>query len=125
MEVTGSTHDEYARKYPEFCYRTQIIRPLTPFSIDPDRLNFMNEYPRYTGIGEQNLETKDLADFRLVIGTPDDKHNGLSPVRVWLRPNKYTLAKAERLVVEFYAAFAHLHLDALKQTALAMAFRSP
>ena len=71
---------------------------MDAWNIDPDRLHPANEYPRFVSPpSAPNTRHVDLADYVVKIG--DNSSNGMSRVQLWMRPNEYTTAKAEKLVL--------------------------
>lgn len=122
MYVTGTVQGEAARSYPDFCYRHPIMEPLTLHSVDPDRVNPMHEYPRWSSKpgDHSTMRTVDLAKYRITIGSIGDY--GMAQVDVWMVPCEYTIAKAEKRVCGFRVANPMLFRDHYIDEAMKMAF---
>lgn len=105
MEFNGHIQGAAARKHTGFSYRVPILSDVTMRQLDPERLNYADEYPRSVNPPSgPALQTKDVADFAVTIGAAGQ--DNMSAVQVWLRPNEYTAAKAKLLVCEFQATNA-------------------
>lgn len=107
MKISGTVQGEYASYYPDFSYKKPINMDLNVHSVDPDRLNFMNEFPRWTKIYPPNINYVNLADYEIVVGPVN--YNGLSYILLTMVPNEYTYAKTKREVCGFWASNANLH----------------
>ncbi len=105
MEFKGHIEGNTTKRYPDFSYRVPIFAPISVRQLDPERLNYMDEYPRSVNPPEKLiLREKTVIDFVVRIGKR--RVDGLSPVQVWLKPNKYTQSKAELMVFEYLVANA-------------------
>lgn len=121
MEFIGTVQGEAAKRYAGFTYRKPVLAPVDAWNIDPDRLHPANEYPRFVSPpSAPNTRHVDLADYVVKIG--DNSSNGMSRVQLWMRPNEYTTAKAEKLVLEFDASNAFTLRRVYHDEALRRAF---
>ena len=122
MEFTGHVQGVAARRYAGFSYRVPVFAEVTMRQLDPERLNYADEYPRSVNPpSNPNLQTKDVADFVVKIGGAD--LDGMCSVQVWLKPNQYTQAKAPIQLCEFHAANALTLRHEYCDEALRRAFR--
>ena len=120
MQVTGYVTGDRANKYIEYSYRVPIQEDLTVYSIYPNRLNFMNEYPRDTAIYLGN-KTETIANFKITFhGVSHDDYMGLIDLK--MIPNRYTVAKKEKTVASFKALNGDLHFNKYKQEIFDLAF---
>jgi hypothetical protein len=92
MQFNGTVQGEAARKFPGFTYR----HPVKPMAMgirdmDPNRVYYDQEYPRYTKISQPNLQIVELANYSVRFSPRDD--DGWTTISVWLKPNKFTQEK--------------------------------
>ncbi len=105
MEYPGTVQGEAARLYAGYTYRKPVMARVDIWQLDPERLHPAHEYPRSVNPPSQpNTKTVDLADYVVRIGASGS--DGMSPVQVWMQPNKYTAACKPLLVCEFQVAHA-------------------
>lgn len=121
MEYPGTVRDAAARKYAGFTYRKPITATVDIWQLDPERLHQAHEYPRSVNPpSEPNLPSVELADYVVEIGAPDS--GGLSPLQLWMKPNKHTAARVPLLVCEFSVANAFTLRHQYRDEALRRAF---
>jgi hypothetical protein len=97
MYARGSVQGAAARRFPDYCYRKPVMRPLSPHGIDPNRLCADSEFPRDTAIYLPALEAVDLCDYEFTLGPTG--HDGLAEATVYLVPNEYSQSKERRAVL--------------------------
>jgi len=119
MEFVGKVQGEYARRFPEFCYRRPVMRPLEP---EHPPLSVLSEYPRFIRpvAAHAHIPVLELADYTVIVGEMDD--SCMSVVQLWMKPNGYTLAKAPRIKCEFKASHAFTMRHKLHDLALSRVF---
>jgi hypothetical protein len=105
MEFTGHVQGAAARRYAGFAYRVHVLTEVSMRQLDPERLNYADEYPRSVNPPSQpNTQAIELADYVVRFGGMGN--DGMSPVQVWMQPNEYTAARKPLLVCEFQVAHA-------------------
>ena len=105
MVFRGTVIGQAARKYPGFTYRKPVPAKIDIWQLDPERAHPAHEFPRSVNPPSQpNTQASDLADYTVSIGAAGA--DGLSPVRVSMRPNQYTGATKPLTVLEFHVANA-------------------
>lgn len=124
MEFSGTLRGAPARKYSGYGYRRPVQLPVDIWSLDPERLHPAHEYPRSVNPpSAPTLPTVDLVDYVVKIGA--QKHDGMSPVQVWVKPNEYTFARKPLLVCEFHVSNAFTLRHEYCDEALVRAFGTP
>jgi hypothetical protein len=113
MYTTGKVTGAAARKYPGYCWREPVYRPLTLRDVDPNRLDPLHEYPRDTALYLPDTATVDLCAYEFRIGATE--LDGLAPATLTLLPGQYTQAKDKSVVwrarVSLGGAFWRRYLD--------------
>jgi hypothetical protein len=107
MILTGTLQGQYARRFPDFCYRKVIIEKVTPQSFDPYRLNWMNEFPRWSSpITPQNMQYDEFVDYSIV--SELDYISGMQEVTMNLLPSQYRSSKKS---VTIYKILVHYSIQ--------------
>lgn len=100
MKYKGTVHGKAALKYPDFVYVVPVKQHVDIWSLDPERFNAHDPYPRSTNPpGLIPLQTQELVDYE--VKSSSIENNGKCNIQVWLLPNEYTLSNNTRLVFEF------------------------
>lgn len=121
MDFRGTVQGAAARRYAGFTYLKPVLAHVDIWQLDPERLHPAHEYPRSVNPPSQpNTQIVELADYLVRVGATGD--NGMSPVQVWMLPNKYTAAKTQLLVLEFKVAHALTLRHEYRDEALTRAF---
>lgn len=121
MEFKGTVQGSSARRFAGFTYRKPILPRVDIFQLDPERLHPANEYPRSVNPPSQpDTQVVDLADYTVRIGSSGG--DGLSPLQVWMQPNKYTQARAPMLVSEVKVANANIMAHEYRDESLRRVF---
>ena len=121
MTITGYVIGDRANKYPSHSYRVPILEELTVHSIDPNRINFMNEFPRDTAM-YPSARTETRLNIKIVFNSPDPNDNNLELIELWLIPNKYTESKEKQVAVSFKAINTNLHYKRCEEEIMKLAF---
>ena len=128
MYQTGKIGEPYSSQYPSHRYLMPIKRKLSAHDIDPNRLNFMHEFPRFTGMVIPTTETVELLDYEMRVTRLEAAPQSVE-VDLYLLPNSYTQANTEKKVSSFViaaeVATRRNGIDSLFNTACRLAFDLP
>jgi hypothetical protein len=95
MFTSGKLNADVVKNFFEHTYYLPIKNEVNLRSIDPDRVNPLSEYPRWTGKPSLPIHNKQgLIDYRIMT-----KGNVFE---VWLLANEFTPAKYCKKIFECY-----------------------
>lgn len=119
---TGTVDGERAANWHGYTYRTAVIEPVTMWSLDPDRLYYDSEYPRYvTPPCDAAGKIAEHVDWAVEIAEDPGKREVI--VTVIVLPNRYTACDTEAVICQFFADPLVVDDTVIIDQALNLAFR--
>lgn len=100
MTHTGKIYGRAASKFPAYRYRRPITSKLRIRDMDPNRLNWMNEYPRDKAIFIEACKFVEVADYEVRLDFGGAMSTGRAAASVILLPGKYTIARVPLIVLQ-------------------------
>ena len=96
----GIISGEKAHNYPSHMYRTARIHPLTLRDLDPDRVYYDREYPRWSsGVSDGGGDIEEHVDYVVMID--DDAATFVTTVTLILCATANTSAKEDVVACRF------------------------